>query len=164
MERLITILALNCSTLLAIALPGAYFVMGRSALEATLAAEVEINARLVTTQPLRPGAPGTITIHHHGKPLGLVVLDVAGSIARIRFEPEVQVGRATILVAYEHRVRQSRASAGLGAAGVLPSQVPPPYRIRSLDAVVSEAPGLSWRHELVTLTLVSTVTSVRPAR
>ena len=72
----------------------------------------------------------------------------AESLWRIRFEPEVQVGRATILVAYEHRVRQSRASAGLGAAGVLPSQVPPPYRIRSLDAVVSESPGLSWRHEL----------------
>ena len=48
MERILTIIALLVSAAIALVFPAAYFALGRAALGATLEAEAEINARIVT--------------------------------------------------------------------------------------------------------------------
>jgi len=47
-ERLLTAIAAAVGLVVAIAFPAAYYLLGRASLDATLAAEVEINARLVS--------------------------------------------------------------------------------------------------------------------
>jgi hypothetical protein len=68
---------------------------------------------------------------------------------RFRLEPELRVGpRVTAGVSYEHRLRVSSPSSGLGGAAVLGVEAPGPYRVCQLDWPVTASNGSSWRHEI----------------
>jgi hypothetical protein len=70
---------------------------------------------------------------------------------RIRLEPTVRLGpRASIELAYEHRVRATSDEAALDGSGlpVLPSQAAPPYRITPLDWEIASGGHTAWHREI----------------
>lgn len=72
----------------------------------------------------------------------------ADALFRLRLDAIARPSDAvTAEAAWETRLRAS-APPGSAAAGFLPPEPPPPFRVRSLDASLATADGLSWRHEL----------------
>jgi hypothetical protein len=68
---------------------------------------------------------------------------------RLRLEGLGHPGPATTLeAAYEQRLRVESAGAASAAAGPLPLDAPPPYRLRPLDWPIARGTGLAWRHEV----------------
>jgi len=72
------------------------------------------------------------------------------SLWRLRLEAEARPGPlATVVIAYEHRLRVESGGGGIASlGGALPAEAPAPYRIRQLDWSLSQGTGLSWRHEI----------------
>ena len=71
------------------------------------------------------------------------------SVWRVRVEPEVRIGAGiTFAGAYEQRLRYASSTGGIRTAGILPSQVAAPYRLRALDWSLGESSTASWRHEI----------------
>lgn len=72
------------------------------------------------------------------------------SLWRLRLEAEGRPGPlATVLLAWEHRLRVESGGGGTATLGVaLPAEAPAPWRIRQLDWPLARGTGLSWRHEI----------------
>ncbi len=69
---------------------------------------------------------------------------------RVRLEPTVTRGQdVSVEAAFEQRVSVSSSpSSALGAAAVLPSNAPAPYRVRQLDWRFASGPNADWYGEL----------------
>jgi hypothetical protein len=72
------------------------------------------------------------------------------SMLRLRVEPEIRTsGDTTFSLAYEQRLRYTSAPmVGIAAIGILPSELPTPFRIEPLVWRVSESASGGWRHEI----------------
>jgi hypothetical protein len=72
------------------------------------------------------------------------------SMVRLRVESEIRTAKsATFSFAYEQRLRYtSGPMVGIGAIGILPSEVAPPFRIDALVWRVGESASSTWRHEI----------------
>ena len=72
------------------------------------------------------------------------------SMLRLRVEPEIRAGgKTTFNIAYEQRLRYTSAPiVGLGAIGILPSELATPFRIEPLVWRVNEGAKGTWRHEI----------------
>ena len=72
------------------------------------------------------------------------------SMLRLRVEPEIRTGGSTTFnVAYEQRLHyRSAPTVGIGAIGILPSELATPFRIEPLVWRVRESANGAWRHEI----------------
>jgi hypothetical protein len=71
------------------------------------------------------------------------------SMLRLRIEPEMRLdGSTTFSLAYEERLHYTSAPMVGIAIGLLPSELPPPFRIEPLVWRVGDAAKATWRHEI----------------
>jgi hypothetical protein len=83
--------------------------------------------------------------------------DAAASLWRFRISPELALGdRATVVAAYEHRLRTPPPEASLGL-GILQGEAPGPYRVTQLDGELGAGSSYTWRHELDRLAVAGRV-------
>lgn len=74
--------------------------------------------------------------------------DNATGLWRMRLEPTVRAGAATVELAIEQRLMVSSSELGPLGAGVLPATVEAPYRIRQLDWSLASTARAAWRAEI----------------
>ena len=74
----------------------------------------------------------------------------AESLLRLRVEPEIRASRNTTFnFAYEQRLHYASApTVGIGALGMLPSELATPFRIEPLVWRVNQSAQGGWRHEI----------------
>ncbi|MFN8062290.1 MAG: hypothetical protein U0Q12_24270, partial [Vicinamibacterales bacterium] len=68
---------------------------------------------------------------------------------RVRFEPTLTLSdRATVEIAYEHRLRAQTSEARSPLAGAVPPETEAPYRLSQLDWSLRDGGEFTWRHEV----------------
>lgn len=132
---------LGCSVLLALALLG---VATRARARELWTGEDEQRFELRTSLKT-----SLLPSHAPDDPVLFPERDSAASLWRLRLEPELRASPAVLIAAaYEQRLRVASTPQGLAGLGVLPPEVPAPYRIRQLDWSLAATGAYSWRQEI----------------